>query len=350
SSTWTMAFMDEDRWLATCSIARPPRLWPLTPQAGRVRNLAPEEKCMFLAADPERNRILVNTQSGNVLLLSTSGELERSLAALGYLSLALDLAADRAVASPQGFSPIPPQNHLFWEWDLKSGKQRVHSLAQLDDPDWMGFGDMAFAPDGSLYVAGPGNVRRLVLPDEPEDAVSIETVFEAGSTRSFLSRDGRFLLVMGTEKRGWNTDFQDLLLFDLTRHESRRITTHGDRLSSAAFDPLGRVIVTGDVDGVVRVGPVTGEEPHLLLGHQGQIEALAISQDGRWIASAAAETFRLWPIPDVSKPPLHTLPHDVLLARLDSFTNLRAVRDATSPTGWRLDVGPFPGWTDVPTW
>jgi hypothetical protein len=29
---------------------------------------------------------------------------------------------------------------------------------------------------------------------------------------------------------------------------------------------------------------------------------------------------------------------------------LRTVRDAASPTGWKADVGPFPGWKDVPTW
>jgi WD40 repeat protein len=156
--------------------------------------------------------------------------------------------------------------------------------------------------------------------------------------------------VVGTEKRGWNTDFQELLLFDLTRHESRRITTHGDQLFAAAFGPSDRAIITGGFDGVVRVGPVSGEEPHLLLGHQGQIESLAVSQDGRWIASAAAESFRLWPMPDVSKPPLHTLPHDELLAKLDTFTNLRAVRDVGSATGWSLEIGPFPGWETVPEW
>jgi WD40 repeat protein len=101
---------------------------------------------------------------------------------------------------------------------------------------------------------------------------------------------------------------------------------------------------------VVRAGPVTGEEPHLLLGHQGLILSLAISADGRWIVSSDDESVRLWPMPDVTKPPLYTLPHDELMAKLDSFTNLRAVRDDTSATGWKLEVGPFPGWETVPTW
>jgi hypothetical protein len=55
-------------------------------------------------------------------------------------------------------------------------------------------------------------------------------------------------------------------------------------------------------------------------------------------------------MPDVLKPPLHTLPHAELLARLDTWTNLRVVADPTSPTGWKLEVGPFPGWKDEPKW
>ena len=55
-------------------------------------------------------------------------------------------------------------------------------------------------------------------------------------------------------------------------------------------------------------------------------------------------------MPDLSRPPLHTLPDDELIAKLKTFTNLRFVRDEDSATGWKLEVGPFPGWETVPTW
>ena len=118
-----------------------------------------------------------------------------------------------------------------------------------------------------------------------------------------------------------------------------------------ALDRSGTVLVTGDADGVVRVGPLTGEEPHLLFGHTGPVTSVAVSPDGRRIASGSDDgTIRLWPMPDLSKPPLHTLPHDELLAKLRSLTNLRAVRDPASDTGWKIEVGPFPGWATVPNW
>ena len=75
------------------------------------------------------------------------------------------------------------------------------------------------------------------------------------------------------------------------------------------------------------------------------------SQLGRWVASGGEDdTIRLWPMPDLSKPPLHTLPRNDLIAKLKTLTNLRVVRDDESSTGWKLTHDPFPGWETVPTW
>jgi WD40 repeat protein len=111
----------------------------------------------------------------------------------------------------------------------------------------------------------------------------------------------------------------------------------------SAFALLGR-------DGSVRVSLRSGGELHWLLGHAGTPDRAAISPDLRWVASTGEDnTLRLWPMPDLSKPPLHTLPHDELVAKLKSLTNLRAVRDHASSTGWKIDLGPFPGWKNLPT-
>jgi hypothetical protein len=55
-------------------------------------------------------------------------------------------------------------------------------------------------------------------------------------------------------------------------------------------------------------------------------------------------------MPDLSKPPIHTLPREELIAKLKTLTNLRVVRDPESATGWTLTHDPFPGWETVPTW
>jgi hypothetical protein len=55
-------------------------------------------------------------------------------------------------------------------------------------------------------------------------------------------------------------------------------------------------------------------------------------------------------MPDLSKPPLHTLPRAQLIAKLESLTNLRVVHDPETSTGWKLTHEPFQGWETVPSW
>jgi WD40 repeat protein len=140
-------------------------------------------------------------------------------------------------------------------------------------------------------------------------------------------------------------------LHDLATGEHRPLLEFGNCVTRQALDPSGRVAATGDRDGVLRVGRVSGAAPHVFLGHEGPVHEVAISPDLRWVGSMGEDnTLRLWPMPDLETPPLHALPHDELIARLRSLTNLRAVRDADDPTGWSIALDPFPGWRDAPEW
>ena len=53
-------------------------------------------------------------------------------------------------------------------------------------------------------------------------------------------------------------------------------------------------------------------------------------------------------MPDVSETPLHALPYSELMTRLKAMTNFRVVEDENSPTGYTTQIGPFPGWDNIP--
>jgi hypothetical protein len=55
-------------------------------------------------------------------------------------------------------------------------------------------------------------------------------------------------------------------------------------------------------------------------------------------------------VPDITKTPFQKRSHEEVLATLRSWTNLRVVPDEQSPTRWKLEPGPFPGWAKAPAW
>jgi hypothetical protein len=291
---------------------------------------------------PDGEQVLVGTQKGEggYLLLSVDGSTRKVLSDFRGQTSAVAFSPDGRFAAGVG-GTFDDTEKVIRVWDVESGEELKVLVPEASPYEWA----LQFTGEDSLLSAGEDGLRRWDL------ATGASELLYRGNVNSFAaSADGRrVLLVELQESSDWSS--RRAVFLDLESGIERPLDAHGSRVGQVALDPTGTIAATGDQDGVIRVGPVTGEEPHLLLGHQSPVNSLAFDPLNRRIASGAGDgTVRLWPMPDLSKPPLHTLPHEELITKLKTLTNLRVVRDEESATGWTLQVGPFPGWETVPTW
>jgi WD40 repeat protein len=318
------------------------RVWPLGGQApppGRI--LSSVRGPWDLARSPDGRRLLVSTEGG-ARLLSVGDDSPITL-------------ADEDIDVPGGtwFTAFSRDGRLaaFLSADLEEATRKI-TIWDLASREQV----VVLAKGGLRGDATPqfiGNEHLMSLDNSGLRRWNIDTgetdlLFEGTFQRFAVSEDRRRVLLLEAPT------FKDAgraIFVDLETGVATPLESHGNRVEAVALDIAGTFAVTGDRDGVVRVGPVTGEEPHVLFGHENSVDAVAIDPNGRWIASGGWDkTVRLWPMPDLSKPPLHTLPREELISKLKTLTNLRVVRDGESSTGWKLTHDPFPGWETVPTW
>jgi WD40 repeat protein len=234
-------------------------------------------------------------------------------------------------------------------WDHESRKIDIWDLTRREHVAELAKGESVYSAGpvfvgiGQLLALDVSGLRRWDL-----DTGSSSLIHEGTFQKFVASKSARRVLLLDAPSEN---DPGRAVFVDLDTGVSTVLETHGGQIRSLALDAEGTVAVTGDLDGTVRIGYVTGEEPRVLLGQKQAVEALDIDPLGRWVASGGKDTtIRLWPMPDLSKPPLHTLPREELIAKLKTLTNLRVVRDEDSATGWKLTHDPFPGWETVPTW
>jgi DNA-binding winged helix-turn-helix (wHTH) protein/WD40 repeat protein len=338
-----LSFTSDSRFLVSCG-DEGARLWPLSPADGRQRVITLDVSyfCLDVAADATSPSLLVAAPEVGAFLVEPDGSAARKLVGVPPAVLsaaALDMRGGLAAVGGKSRS----ERATVYIVDLGSGATRSEPLDCPDAQDRACYvNSLDFAADGSLIVGSGVGVHRWDLATGERSEIRGEAYSWNGLA---LSSSGRSMIALSSDG-----EIVQPIVVDLATGSRRRITSHGGAVLCVAMDPTGERVATGDRTGVVRVGLATGEEPHLLLGHSGVVTEVALSPDGRWVASASGAEIFLWPVPDLSRQPLHSLPHDELIAKIGLLTNVRAVRDETSDTGWTIEIGPFPGWRDVPTW
>ena len=328
------------RWIAAGGdSAASLQVWPLKGEPGERGRTFDTEAAISspMRVSPQGDFVIVGTWAG-VRMIHFDGRPPERLA--GFKSMVSGLALDSTGQLLAGAGGVmgelaSPGEAVIRVWNLTTRDVDV-----LDAGDGQPSPGVEFLPDGRLLAAGPGGVRVWDLRTKTSTRL-----MEAPAARAVPSADGRYVLVLLGELRPGGA-FGRAAVYDVENKRSWDLSSHGSEIASVKWIASEQV-VTASRDGIVRVGNLTGEEPHLLMGHESAVRGLEVAPDGRWIASSADDgTVRTWPTPEGQ--PFHTLPLDELLERLRAVTNYRVVEDAATPSGYRLDFEPFKGWKGPP--
>ena len=166
------------------------------------------------------------------------------------------------------------------------------------------------SPDGKRVAAAArdGDGADVQVWDAATGKAGPRFVLPKGSVgRLAFSPDGAVLA--GAGGQGWGNASEPgwIVLWDLATGTVRRtLTDPTGYLICLAFTPDGRSVVTGGIDGVVRVWELaTGQGRRALKGHQTGAYTLAVSPDGRHVASASPDVPTLvWDLyGSTDKPP-----------------------------------------------
>jgi WD40 repeat protein len=339
---WSMAFGPRGAWLASGDFAGAVNLTPLegdVPPPGHAVYQG-EYLVSSLAVTSDGARLLATSQlTAAATVIPLDGGPPSSLRGLHY-GYGGAFSPDGRLAVVAGVGRDSVRRLYLVRADT------AEPVASFELADGIQQEGVAFEDDGRILSCGPSGVFRT----DPSTGGS-ELLFDGICGRFAASSDGRRIALVESNVALSLATSGRVVVIDLETGTKRSLESHGDEVWSVAMDATGAMVATGDREGVLRVGPANGDEPYLLLGHEGRIRDVEFDPLGRWIATGGEDgTVRIWPMPDLSKPPLHTLPREELIAKLKTLTNLRVVRDEDSPTGWTLTHDPFPGWETVPTW
>jgi WD40 repeat protein len=339
-----VAFGADSRFLYSFATDGTVRQWPLSADVGPEPRIIhdwghPVDAVLGWMAPSPNGRFVVTTGAEDTArLVPLDGSVPVVLG--GYEQRVL-----RAAVSPDGrFVAVPGRlggKRMLRIWEPESGSVSdfdlgdpgPDTLAWVVVPEFLADGRLLVAINGPLFLLDPVSGDREQVAD--------------GVGRFVVAREAPIVLSRRTVDSAPSTAW----VHDLDAGTSGELTGHGRGVSSLALDATGTVAVTGGSDGIIRVGPMSGGKPHLLVGPSGRVVTVDVSPDGRWIASGHADgTIRLWPMPDLERPPIHDLPHEQLTARLRSLTNLRVVQDPDDPGDHTVVVEELPDWHTVPDW
>jgi WD40 repeat protein len=242
-----------------------------------------------VAFSPDRHAALTASYDSTARLwdVETGKELRRfyalSSAGVGLLIASVAISSDGkslvAACTDDKF-----EFATLLSWDIETGKQ----LKRIDLSDSDGISAVMFSSDGSKFLAASGDIARILKVATGREILSLDGASGPLSSAAF-SPDGRTVLSCGSDgnARLWDA---------ATGKELKRLEGHTYPVKSVAFSPNGRLALTGSEDKTARLWDLdTGKELKRLEEHALAVDSAIFSPDGQKVLTGSEDGItRVW--------------------------------------------------------
>ena len=175
-------------------------------------------------------------------------------------------------------------------WDFKQGK-----LADTLTEDIGAVRCVDFTPDGELFITGSIGNERII---QFWNAKSLELIQTSPPQAGYIndlavSSDGKLVVAVRNYIKVW--DLNDGL-------ELHNLKGPNLEINALAISPDGRYVATANKEGTVMIFDITnGQKVATLQGHKGWVRAVAFSPDGKYLFSGAEDkVIKVWQLqPDL---------------------------------------------------